>query len=76
VGNHNDLASLQGGGVTERYHLTTTQHSRATGVLSLAADPTATEIAASQWAIYKNTTSGDVRLWANDGGVLKSVTLT
>jgi len=76
VGNHNDLNTIQGGGATERYHLTATQHGRVTTVLSLGADPTVAEIAASQWAIYKNTGSGVVKLWCNDGGTMKSVTLT
>jgi len=76
AGNHNDLGSIQGGGATERYHLTTTQHGRATTVLSLSSDPTTSEIGASEWALYKNTTSGDVKLWTNDGGVMKSVALT
>ena len=76
VGNHNSLLSIQGGNTTERYHMTATQHGRATTMLSLASDPTTSEIGASEWAIYKNTTSGDVRLWVNDGGTLKSVLLT
>lgn len=76
AGNHNSLLSIQGGGATERYHLTAAQHGRATTMLSLVGDPTASEIAASEWAIYKNTTSGDVKLWCNDGGTLKAVTLT
>jgi len=76
VGNHNSLNSIQGGSASERYHLTQTQHSRATTVLSLASDPTTSDISASQWAIYKNTSSGNVRLWVNDGGVMKSVLLS
>lgn len=28
------------------------------------------------WSVWKNTTSGEVRLWANDGGVMKSVLLS
>lgn len=75
-GAHNSLASIQGGSALERYHLTNEQHSRATTVISLAANPTAANIATQQWAIYKNTTTGQVRLWANDGGTLKSVLLT
>jgi hypothetical protein len=43
---------------------------------SKAGDPIVGDIAAGTWALYKNTSSGDVKLWANDGGVLKSVTLT
>lgn len=70
------LSGFQGGAASERYHLTQTQHTRATSFLSAAADPTTTDIAAGEWAMYKNTTSGVLKLWANDGGTLKSVTLT
>lgn len=55
--------------------LTTTQYDRATSVLSKSSDPTTSDIGSSQWAIYKNTTSGLVKLWANDGGTMKSVLL-
>ena len=85
VREHNSLQALQGGTAGDYYHITnaergrilsTTQFNRATTVISAAANPTTTDIAASQWAIYKNTTSGDVRLWTNDGGTMKSVLLT
>lgn len=42
---------------------------------SMAGDPTASELAAGKVRVWKNTTSGAVKLWANDGGTLKSVTL-
>lgn len=74
--NHNNLQSIQGGTAGEYNHLTNTQLTRATSVISSASDPTTATIAASQWAIYKNTTSGLVKLWVNDGGTMKSVTLT
>lgn len=76
AGPHNTLAGLQGGVPTEYYHLTLTQQTRVAGFISAAADPTAANIASGQWALYKNTTSGLVKLWVNDGGTLKSVTLT
>lgn len=76
AGPHNNLTGLQGGTAGEYYHLTTLQHSRATTIQTKASDPTTTDIAASQWAIYKNTTSGNVRLWVNDGGIMKSVLLS
>lgn len=47
-----------------------------TDVQQKAGDPTISDIATNTWALYKNTSSGAVKLWANDGGVLKSVTLT
>ena len=74
--NHNNLQSIQGGTAGEYNHLTNTQLTRATSVISSASDPTTATIAASQWAIYKNTTSGTVKLWANDAGTMKSVLLT
>lgn len=76
AGPHNSLSSIQGGGATERYHLTLTQHNRATTVISKAGLPGTGDIAAGEWAVYKDTTGGTVRLWSNDGGVMKSVTLT
>lgn len=76
AGPHNSLAGLQGGVATEYYHLTNTQHSRVIGFQTKASDPVAADIAAGQWALYKNTTSGNLSLWANDGGVLRSVLLT
>lgn len=43
---------------------------------SMAGDPTAAELAAGKVRVWKNTTSGAVKLWANDGGTLKSIALT
>ncbi len=48
----------------------------AEGLQSKAGDPTTTEVAASKVRVYKNTTSGAVKLWVNDAGTLKSVALT
>lgn len=45
------------------------------GWKSGSAAPTTTDIPASQWMLWKNTTDGTVKLYANDGGTLKSVTL-
>lgn len=73
---HNVLQSIQGGTTGEYYHLTALHHSRATTMQTKAGDPNTSDIAASQWAIYKNTTSGNVRLWVNDGGTMKSVLLS
>lgn len=42
---------------------------------SMAVDPTATELPAGKVRVWKNTASGAVKLWVNDGGTLKSVTL-
>lgn len=39
-------------------------------------DPGAAGVPDGTWGVWKNTTSGLVKVWVNDGGVLKSVTLT
>ena len=70
---HSSLTSIQGAG---SYHLSSTAATRCEGVITKAGLPTTTDIAAGTWAIYKDSTGGTVRLWANDGGVMKSVTLT
>jgi hypothetical protein len=43
---------------------------------SATSDPTVADIPAGYFALYKNTTSSTVKLWYNDNGTLKSVTLT
>lgn len=40
-----------------------------------AGAPTTADVRINQWAIYKNTSLGTVRLWANDNGTMKSVQL-
>lgn len=37
--------------------------------------PTTSDIAAGKWAIYKDTSGGTIKLYANDGGTVKSVAL-
>lgn len=39
-------------------------------VYESTADPTTTDIPEGQWAIYRNTTTGIIRLWMNFGGVM------
>lgn len=39
-------------------------------------DPGIAGVQSGTWAVWKNTTSGVVKLWVNDGGVMKSVTIT
>jgi hypothetical protein len=73
---HSDLTGVLG---TGPYHMTSAEATAVTdhaALKSKAGDPTTTDIPASAWAIYKNTSSGTVKLWVNDGGTLKSVTLT
>ncbi|MFN7882171.1 MAG: hypothetical protein ACK5PF_04040, partial [bacterium] len=70
---HSNLTSIQGNGP---FHLNATEQARVAGFINKTSNPTTSDIAAGQWAIYKNTTSGEVRLWANDGGTMKSVLLS
>lgn len=39
-------------------------------------DPGVAGVPNGSWAVWLNTTSGVMTLWANQNGVLKSVTLT
>jgi len=43
---------------------------------SSTADPGTAGVPNGTWSVWKNTTSGLVKIWTNDGGVMKSVTLT
>ncbi len=40
------------------------------------ADPGTANVPSGSWAVWKNTTSGVVKLWVNDNGTMKSVTIT
>jgi hypothetical protein len=55
---------------------TTATNSSYLTVTSSSSDPTTSDIAAGKAAIWKNTTSGLLKLWSNDGGTMKSVLLT
>lgn len=75
---HNDLQTIQGGASSEYYHLTNAQYT-ALGSMTLnskSTDPTTSDISAGYAKLYKNTTSNTIKLWVNDSGTLKSVTLT
>lgn len=41
-----------------------------------ATDPGTAGVANGSWSIWKNTTSGVVKLWLNDNGTMRSVTIT
>lgn len=43
---------------------------------SQTTDPGTTGVPSGTWSVWKNTTSGVTKLWLNDGGVMKSVTIT
>lgn len=51
-------------------------HTTRMGAGTGAADPTADDIPDGESRIWKNTGSGVLALWSNDGGTLKSVALT
>lgn len=80
AGPHNNLSGLQGGTAAQYYHLTQNEYTALQAgrlpMISQAADPNAGNLPAGFAAVYKNTTSGLVKLWVNDGGTFKSVTLT
>jgi hypothetical protein len=77
---HNDLQTVQGGAAGDRQHLTTAQVGSLSNIGILLTttstiDPVLADISAGTAKLWKNTTSGQVRLWTNDGGTLKSVQL-
>lgn len=39
-------------------------------------DPGTTGVPSGTWSVWLNTTSGTMKVWANQNGVLKSTTLT
>lgn len=43
---------------------------------SSASDPATTDITSGAFGVWKNTGSGVVKLWVNDGGTMKSVSLS
>jgi len=63
-------------GTVPTWNQNTTGSANLLSVQSKSSDPTTSDIAASKAAVYKNTTTGLVKLWANDGGTMKSVLLT
>jgi hypothetical protein len=40
-----------------------------------ASDPTSTDITSGCFSVWKNSGTGTIKLWANDGGTMKSVSL-
>ncbi len=72
---HSLLANILG---TGSYHVSQTEAARITAIYQInskAGVPTTTDITAGNWAIYKDTTGGTLKLYANDGGTIKSVAL-
>lgn len=80
---HNLLTGVLG---TGSYHISSAEATNVTALPTAsnivvqafktkAGLPTTSDIAAGNWAIYKDTSGGTLALYANDGGTIKSVTL-
>jgi hypothetical protein len=72
---HALLGNILGSG---QYHLSSTEQARVTATVAInskAGAPTTTDIPSGNWAIYKDTSGGTLKLYANDGGTIKSVAL-
>ena len=41
------------------------------GVYEGVSDPVLSEVPENQWIMYRNTTTGELRMWVNDNGTLK-----
>ena len=83
---HDLLTGLQGGTTGEHYHLTAAQNTNVAALptaANIVVNTTKTkagvivlaDIPAGTWAVYKDTSGGTLKLYANDGGVLKSVAI-
>ena len=75
---HNKLTNIQGGAVADYQHVTTSQLGNIGSLIlnSKVSDPSTSDISSGLSKLYKNTTTNTIKLWVNDGGTLKSVTLT
>ena len=62
-GNYSPTASIQGNMIQDF------------GARSMAGDPTTSNLRTGKYQLWKNTTSGAVKLWYNDAGTMKGVTL-
>ena len=51
-------------------------HDARLAIATSTGDPAAGDIPPGEFRVWKNTTSGTLRLWANDGGTLRSINLT
>lgn len=72
---HSMLTGILGTGT---YHVSQTEATRITACITTqtkAGIPTTSDIPAGNWAIYKDTSGGSIKLYANDGGTIKSVAL-
>lgn len=73
---HAALSAILG---TGSYHISSAEASDVTNLNSTARlqihtstiDPTTSDVVASNWIIWKNTTANEIRLWVNDSGTMK-----
>jgi len=72
---HNDLQDLQGGNGSDQYYHLSSDAYTILVIKTKAGAPTTTDVPVGSWAIYKDSTGGSIKLYANDGGTLKSVAL-
>jgi hypothetical protein len=75
-----DALAVDGRALSQPYHswMQSTQGAmrRVSAITESAANPTAADISPGDARLWKNTTLGQVRLWVNDAGTLRSVQLT
>lgn len=43
---------------------------------SQTTDPGTAGVPSGTWSVWRNSTTGNVKLWVNDGGVMKSVLIS
>lgn len=45
-------------------------------MFSQSTDPGTAGVPSGTWGVWRNSTTGNVKLWVNDGGVMKSVLIS
>jgi hypothetical protein len=81
---HAALSSILG---TGSYHISSAEAAKVTALPTVstlalntfttkAGYPTTTDIAAGTWALYRDSVSGELHIWANDGGTMVYSPLT
>jgi hypothetical protein len=76
IGDHKDLAGLQGGAANEYFHLTQQEYDELAKFTTSTFDLSTGDISPGEWRMHKNSATGLLYLYANDGGTIKKVQLT
>ena len=76
VNKHNDLVDIQGGTTAEYFHLTQQEYDELGKFTSSTFDLSTGDLSPGEWRMHKNTATGLLYLFANDGGTIKKVQLT